>query len=72
MKEFLGNVVKLIAHKEAGMAVNDIYRDISTPAQKLEMLQELYGPEFRLFKVSYSCRIELMGRARRGCHWNKY
>ena len=49
--EFLGNVGKLISHKEAGMVVNDIYRDICTPSQKLEFLQELYGPEFRLFKV---------------------
>ena len=49
--EFLGNVGKLISHKEAGMVVNDVYRDICTPSQKLEVLQELYGPEFRLFKV---------------------
>jgi len=33
------------------MIINDVYRDICTPAQKLEFLQELYGPEFRLFKV---------------------
>lgn len=49
--EVLGNVGRLIGHKEAGMVVNDIYRDICTPSQKLEVLQELYGPEFRLFKV---------------------
>jgi pumilio homology domain family member 6 len=49
--EFLGNVGRLISHKEAGMVINDVYRDICTPAQKLEFLQELYGPEFRLFKV---------------------
>jgi pumilio family protein 6 len=49
--EFLGNVGRLISHKEAGMVVNDIYRDICTPAQKAEVLQELYGPEFHLFKV---------------------
>jgi pumilio family protein 6 len=51
VKEVLGNVGRLIGHKEAGMVVNDIYRDICTPSQKLEFLQELYGPEFRLFKV---------------------
>jgi hypothetical protein len=38
------------------MVVNDIYRDICTPSQKLEFLQELYGPEFRLFKVFVSMR----------------
>jgi len=48
----MGNIGKLISHKEAGMVVNDIYRDICTPAQKLEFLHEIYGPEFRLFKVT--------------------
>jgi pumilio family protein 6 len=66
VKEFLGNVVKLIAHKEAGMVVNDIYRDIGTPAQKLEMLQELYGPEFRLFKVKQIWN-RVNGRPRKAC-----
>jgi len=47
----MGNIGKLISHKEAGMVVNDMYRDICTPAQKLEFLHEIYGPEFRLFKV---------------------
>lgn len=53
IKEFMGNVGRLIVHKEAGMVLNDIYRDICTPAKKLEMLHELYGPEFRLFQVTY-------------------
>jgi len=51
LNEFMGNIVRLVSHKEAGMIVNDMYRDICTPAQKLDFLQELYGPEFRLFKV---------------------
>jgi hypothetical protein len=51
MNEFTGNIVRLISHAEAGMIVNDMYRDICTPAQKLDFLQELYGPEYRLFKV---------------------
>ena len=51
LSEFKGNIVRLLSHKEAGMIVNDIYRDICTQSQKLELLQELYGPEFRLFKV---------------------
>ena len=50
--EFHGHIEKLISHKEAGMVVNNIYRNICTPAQKLEFIQELYGPEFRLFKVT--------------------
>ena len=53
--EVLGSVGMLIGHKEAGIVVNDIYRDICTPSQKLEFLQELYGPEFRLFKVRILC-----------------
>jgi pumilio homology domain family member 6 len=51
VKEFLGNVNRLITNKEAGAVLNDIYRDIATPGQRIEILQELYGPEFRLFKV---------------------
>jgi pumilio family protein 6 len=51
VKEFLGN---------------DIYRDIGTPAQKLEMLQELYGPEFRLFKVRKIWN-RVNGRPRKAC-----
>lgn len=51
MSEFAGNIGRLITHAEAGMIVNDMYRDICTPAQKLDFLQELYGPEYRLFKV---------------------
>jgi pumilio homology domain family member 6 len=51
MNEFTGNIVRLISHAEAAMIVNDMYRDICTPAQKLDFLQELYGPEYRLFKV---------------------
>ena len=52
LNEFQGRIVSLLSHKEAGMIVNDMYRDICTPSQKLEFLQELYGPEFRLFKVT--------------------
>lgn len=54
--EVSGNVGRLIGHKEAGMVVNDIFRDICTPSQKIEFLQELYGPEFRLFKVRIPTR----------------
>lgn len=71
VKEFMGNVGRLIAHKEAGMVLNDIYRDICTPAQKLEMLHELYGPEFRLFKVNVGCKW-VDSRARKECRWIKY
>jgi len=52
IKEFMGNVAKLLNHKDAGMIMNDIYRDICTADQKREILNELYGPEFRIFKVS--------------------
>jgi len=52
IKEFMGNVAKLLNHKDAGVIMNDIYRDICTTDQKREILSELYGPEFRIFKVS--------------------
>ena len=67
VQEFMGNVTKLISHKEAGMVVNDIYRDICTPSQRLEILQELYGPEFRLFKVVNSVR-RTKSRTIKDCH----
>jgi pumilio homology domain family member 6 len=51
VKEFLGKVNKLITHNEAGAVLNDIYRDIATPSQRTEILQEIYGHEFRLFKA---------------------
>ena len=65
--EFSGNLSTLISHKEAGMVVNDVYRDICNPAQKLEFLQELYGPEFRLFKVLH-VQIRINDRARNQSH----
>jgi pumilio family protein 6 len=71
VKEFLGNVNRLITHKEAGAVLNDIYRDIATPGQRIEILQELYGPEFRLFKV-FSSLSGTNGRARKGCHCSKF
>jgi pumilio homology domain family member 6 len=71
VKEYMGNVTKLISHKEAGMIVNDVYRDICTPGQRLEFLQELYGPEFRLFKV-----MNLLGltksRAKKNCRYMRF
>ena len=65
--EFHGKLQKLILHNEAGVVVNNIYRDICTPAQKIDFLHELYGPEFGLFQV-ISMAEHIYRRARRASH----
>lgn len=47
--EFYGHVRRLINHTEASWVLDDIYRQIATPAQKATMLREWYGAEFALF-----------------------
>nr|POF08104.1 pumilio likey domain family member 6 [Quercus suber] len=48
--EFYGHVKRLINHPEASWIVDDIYRQIANPQQKVAMLREWYGPEFALFR----------------------
>nr|POE49309.1 pumilio likey domain family member 6 [Quercus suber] len=48
--EFYGHVKRLINHPEASWIVDDIYRQIASPQQKVAMLREWYGPEFALFR----------------------
>lgn len=47
--QFYGNVKRLINHPEASWIVDDIYRQVATPAQRDMMLREWYGTEFALF-----------------------
>lgn len=49
--EFYGQVKRLIKHPEAAWILDDIYRGIATPTQKLLLLREWYGAEFALFKT---------------------
>ncbi|OXV08213.1 hypothetical protein Egran_04025 [Elaphomyces granulatus] len=48
--EFYGSVRRLIRHPEASWILDDIYRTVATKEQKLNLLQEWYGPEFAIFR----------------------
>lgn len=49
--EFYGHVRRLMKHPEAAWILDDIYRGIATPSQKVLLLREWYGAEFALFKT---------------------
>ncbi|KAG0344803.1 pumilio domain member 6 [Podila humilis] len=51
IKEFYGKVRQLIKHKEASGIIEDAYSTYANSAQRAALIQEFYGPEFRLFKV---------------------
>ncbi|KAG0317763.1 pumilio domain member 6 [Dissophora globulifera] len=50
MKEFHGSVRQLIKHKEASSVVEDAFSSYANATQKAALIQEFYGPEYRLFK----------------------
>ncbi|KAG0262379.1 pumilio domain member 6 [Actinomortierella ambigua] len=51
IKEFYGKVRQLIKHKEASEIIEDAYATYANAAQRTALVQEFYGPEFRVFKV---------------------
>ncbi|KAF9103757.1 pumilio domain member 6 [Mortierella sp. GBA35] len=51
IKEFYGKVRQLIRHKEASTIIEDAYSTYANSAQRAGLIQEFYGPEFRIFKV---------------------
>ncbi|KAK3814555.1 MAG: armadillo-type protein [Linnemannia elongata] len=51
IKEFYGKVRQLIKHKEASTIIEDAYSTYANAAQRAGLIQEFYGPEFRIFKV---------------------
>ncbi|KAG0232515.1 pumilio domain member 6 [Actinomortierella wolfii] len=51
IKEFYGKVRQLIKHKEASEIIEDAYSSYANAAQRTALIQEFYGPEFRVFKV---------------------
>ena len=50
IKEFLGNTVQLIRHKDASFVIEDIFVEHATSAQRKGMIAEFFGPEYSLFK----------------------
>jgi hypothetical protein len=49
---FYGQVRKLIRHKDASAVIEECYIQFCNAAQRNALLQEFYGAEFMLFKVS--------------------
>ncbi|KAF9582588.1 pumilio domain member 6 [Lunasporangiospora selenospora] len=50
IKEFYGRVRQLIRHKEAASVIEDAYSNYANAGQRNGLIQEFYGPEFRIFK----------------------
>ncbi|XP_076034574.1 pumilio and CPL domain-containing protein penguin [Oratosquilla oratoria] len=50
MESFKGKVVELMTHKIACEVVELAYNDYANAKQRSSMVQEFYGPRFRLFK----------------------
>ena len=49
--QFMGKVRKLIKHKLASIVLAQAWADYATPAERMQLMQEMYGPEFAIFKV---------------------
>ncbi|KAG1708514.1 Pumilio 3 [Nymphon striatum] len=50
MKEFQGQIVKLIKHTEAASVIECAYNECANATQRSSMMVEFYGPDFALFK----------------------
>ncbi|KAJ1915468.1 Pumilio y domain member 6 [Tieghemiomyces parasiticus] len=50
IQEFDQFIPKLITHRDAAEALEEIYVAYATPKQRRQMIQEFYGREFSLFK----------------------
>lgn len=61
--EFYGHVRRMINHPEASWIIDDIYRQIASPAQKAMMLREWYGAEFALFHKKPNATTPLSAEA---------
>jgi len=46
---FIGKVTSLLRHPFASLIIDDAYYDFCTAEEKGKIIQEFYGPEFRLF-----------------------
>ena len=59
--EFYGHVRRLIRHPEAAWILDDVYRGIATPSQKILLLREWYGAEFAIFRAEKSKGVSIPG-----------
>ncbi|KAN0024584.1 hypothetical protein ACTFIV_008992 [Dictyostelium citrinum] len=51
IKQFYGKFVSMISHKESSSVVEYIFSEIASKLQKTHIIEEFYGPEYRLFKT---------------------
>jgi len=58
IKSFYGKYVQLVSHKESSSVVEYIFAEIATPIQKTAIVEEFYGPEYRLFKSEVPRTLE--------------
>ncbi|KAJ3316817.1 hypothetical protein HDU76_001533 [Blyttiomyces sp. JEL0837] len=50
IKEFYGQVRKLMRHKDASAVLEEAYSQFANATQRSALMEEFYGPEFRIFK----------------------
>ncbi|KAI8906898.1 armadillo-type protein [Gorgonomyces haynaldii] len=50
IKEFYGQVRKLVRHKEASIILDEAYSQFCNAQQRMHLMEEFYGPEFAIFK----------------------
>ncbi|KAF2071454.1 hypothetical protein CYY_007228 [Polysphondylium violaceum] len=58
IKSFYGKYVQLVSHKESSSVVEYIFAEVATPVQKTAIIEEFYGPEYRLFKSEVPRTLE--------------
>ncbi|ORY41870.1 ARM repeat-containing protein [Rhizoclosmatium globosum] len=51
LKEFQGQVRKLMRHRDAAFVIEEAYSQFANAAQRNSLMEEFYGPEFALFKA---------------------
>ncbi|KAJ3385429.1 hypothetical protein HDU92_003070 [Lobulomyces angularis] len=52
INSFLGQVRKIIKHKEASLILEEIYCEYASALQKQHLMEEFYGPEYSIFRAS--------------------
>ncbi|KAI1280424.1 Pumilio -like protein 3 [Halotydeus destructor] len=58
ISSFYGHVTKLLKHKEAALVVETAYNEVANAKQRALLVQEFYGPEFKVFKDDTTVTLE--------------
>lgn len=54
---FEGAVAKMVVHRQAVEVLDAAFNDFANAAQRANLVQELYGPPFSLFKVPGATKL---------------